>query len=80
MLFVLNKVSLSTILLASVFGTSSIENSASRGAVVPVALFGVGLAEDISRTRDETADWKHRCSEKLLLAHATQFIKPDNMR
>ena len=33
-----------------------------------------------SRTRDETADWKHQCSEKLLLAHATQFIKPDNMR
>jgi hypothetical protein len=36
--------------------------------------------KDISRTRDETADWKHQCSEKLSLAHATQFIKPDNMR
>ena len=65
MLFVLNKVSLSTILLATVFGTSSIENSASRGVVVPVALFGVGLAEDTSillRARSV----RHRFSSALI--------------
>ena len=32
-----------------------------------------------SMPQDETATWKHRCSEKLLLAHVMQLIKPDKM-
>ena len=35
--------------------------------------------ESNSRARNKTAPLKHRCSEKLLLAHVMQLIKPDKM-
>ena len=42
--------------------------------------FLIGLTcTGMTMPQDETATWKHRCSEKLLLAHVMQLIKPDEM-
>ena len=41
--------------------------------------FTAPLSMYTSSPPDESATWKHRCSEKLLLAHVMQLIKPDKM-